>query len=373
MERSSGPNRYTGTMTTMDDSGARAISGVTVVRDGTFAGVVAPTERLVRKAAAAVKADWSIPTDLPTSSSDLRAPEEDRHRRRRTRRHANRRGRCCGRSRAGCADVRRELPDSLHRARAARTAIGGRRVDRRQADGLDRHAAALRRSRPSSPKRSEFPKTQVRVIVPDTGSAYGGKHTGEHAIEAARLAKAAGKPVKLVWTRAEEFTFGYFRPAGVIDVKAGGRRRRADHGVGIRQLELGCLRDSDAVRHSQPADSVPSVRIAAPPGLVPRPCGDGESLRARDAHGRRRARARRRRRGVPLEASQRRADARRAHGRRAEDRLAETLRRRPRARYRVRNREGQLRRDRRRAVCSGERIQGRTIGRCLRVRCDRQP
>jgi isoquinoline 1-oxidoreductase len=57
------------------------------------------------------------------------------------------------------------------------------------------------------------------VIVPDTGSAYGGKHTGEFAVEAARLAKAAGKPVKLIWTRAEEFRFGYFRPAGVIEVK----------------------------------------------------------------------------------------------------------------------------------------------------------
>jgi nicotinate dehydrogenase subunit B len=61
----------------------------------------------------------------------------------------------------------------------------------------------------------------VRVIVPDTGSAYGGKHTGECAVEAARLARAAGKPVKVVWTREEEFTWAYFRPAGVIDVKSG--------------------------------------------------------------------------------------------------------------------------------------------------------
>ena len=53
------------------------------------------------------------------------------------------------------------------------------------------------------------------------GSAYGGKHTGEVAIEAARLARAAGRPVKLVWTRAEEFAWAYFRPAGVIDIKAG--------------------------------------------------------------------------------------------------------------------------------------------------------
>jgi CO/xanthine dehydrogenase Mo-binding subunit len=39
-------------------------------------------------------------------------------------------------------------------------------------------------------------------------------------VEAARLAKAAGKPVKLVWTREEEFTWAYFRPSGVIDVRS---------------------------------------------------------------------------------------------------------------------------------------------------------
>src|SRR5262249_46297349 len=44
------------------------------------------------------------------------------------------------------------------------------------------------------------------------------------AIEAARLAKATGKPVKLVWTRDEEFTWAYFRPAGVIEVNSGIRK-----------------------------------------------------------------------------------------------------------------------------------------------------
>jgi isoquinoline 1-oxidoreductase len=42
-------------------------------------------------------------------------------------------------------------------------------------------------------------------------------------VEAARLAKAAGKPVRLVWTREEEFTWAYFRPAGVIEVKSGAK------------------------------------------------------------------------------------------------------------------------------------------------------
>jgi isoquinoline 1-oxidoreductase len=66
-----------------------------------------------------------------------------------------------------------------------------------------------------------IPENSIRVRMPDMGSGYGGKHTGECAVEAARLAQAAGKPVKLVWTREEEFTWAYFRPAGVIEVRSG--------------------------------------------------------------------------------------------------------------------------------------------------------
>jgi isoquinoline 1-oxidoreductase len=62
--------------------------------------------------------------------------------------------------------------------------------------------------------------SQARVIVPDSGGGFGGKHTGEVAIEAARLAKAAGKPVSLRWTRAEEFAWAYFRPAAAFEAKA---------------------------------------------------------------------------------------------------------------------------------------------------------
>lgn len=65
-----------------------------------------------------------------------------------------------------------------------------------------------------------LPPEKVRVIVPDFGGGFGGKHTGEAALEAARLAKAAGKPVKVRWTRAEEFAHAYFRPAALIDVAA---------------------------------------------------------------------------------------------------------------------------------------------------------
>ena len=81
-------------------------------------------------------------------------------------------------------------------------------------------------------------RERVRVIMPDTGSGYGGKHTGEAAMEAARLARAAKRPVKVVWTREEEFTWAYFRPAGVIEVISGVRSGREDHRVGISQLQF---------------------------------------------------------------------------------------------------------------------------------------
>jgi isoquinoline 1-oxidoreductase len=53
------------------------------------------------------------------------------------------------------------------------------------------------------------------------GGGFGGKHSGEAAEEAARLAKVAGRPVAVHWTRAEEFTWAYFRPAAVIECQAG--------------------------------------------------------------------------------------------------------------------------------------------------------
>jgi len=56
--------------------------------------------------------------------------------------------------------------------------------------------------------------------VPDVGGGFGGKHSGECAVEAARLARSTGKPVQLRWTREEEFTWAYFRPAGIIEAEA---------------------------------------------------------------------------------------------------------------------------------------------------------
>ena len=156
--------------------------------------------------------------------------------------------------------------------RPAGAAGRGCRMGRRQADRLDRDAAARSACESELARALGVPEDRVRVIVPDTGSGYGGKHTGEAAVEAARLARAAGKPVKVVWTREEEFTWAYFRPAGVIDIKAGRQERRHADGLGVPQLQLGRLGPANPLRRSPiGAPGVPRRRLAPAPGFLPRP------------------------------------------------------------------------------------------------------
>jgi isoquinoline 1-oxidoreductase len=66
-----------------------------------------------------------------------------------------------------------------------------------------------------------FPPRNVRVITPFVGGGFGGKSNIQQALEAVRLAKLAGKPVQVGWTRAEEFFYDTFRPAAVVKIKAG--------------------------------------------------------------------------------------------------------------------------------------------------------
>ncbi|MCX5762720.1 MAG: molybdopterin-dependent oxidoreductase [Gemmatimonadetes bacterium] len=62
---------------------------------------------------------------------------------------------------------------------------------------------------------------KVRIITPYVGGGFGGKSASQQAVEAARLAVASGKPVRVIWSREEEFFFDTFDPAAVINIRAG--------------------------------------------------------------------------------------------------------------------------------------------------------
>lgn len=70
-------------------------------------------------------------------------------------------------------------------------------------------------------KEIGFPLEKVRVIVPFVGGGFGGKAAYYQGVEAAKIAKLAGKPVMVVRTRDEEFFYDNFHSAGVVKIKSG--------------------------------------------------------------------------------------------------------------------------------------------------------
>ena len=220
------PPAYGAEIISADTKAAEAIPGVKVVSDGNFIGVAAPDPPTAERAVKAIKAEWNLPQgpsnanlfDYLKGNADQRGGET---------RPAPRAGDQTGDVEKALASAAVKLQRTYTVQYIAHTPLEPRAaVAEWEGDQLTVWTGT---QRPFAVKDElveafRLAPNKVRVIVPDTGSAYGGKHTGDAAVEAAHLARAAGKPVKLVWTREEEFRWAYFRPAGVIEVRSGAHR-----------------------------------------------------------------------------------------------------------------------------------------------------
>ncbi|HEY1576540.1 MAG TPA: molybdopterin cofactor-binding domain-containing protein [Terracidiphilus sp.] len=213
------PEGYNAKLESIDTSGAEKMPGVKVVRDGDFTGVVAPDAFTAKQAVEAIKGKWTIP-DQPSNQTLFEYLKN------------NPEGGRDDAFRSGSADQGYATAEVKLEARYTTEYIAHTPLEPRAAvaEWDDGKLTVWTGTQRPFGVQEELMQTfqlspkQVRVIQPDMGSGYGGKHTGEAAIEAARLAKAAGKPVKVVWTREEESTWAYFRPAGIVEVKAGARK-----------------------------------------------------------------------------------------------------------------------------------------------------
>lgn len=213
------PPAYHASLSSIDTKSAEAMPGVTVVHEGEFIGAAAPDSFTAERAVDAITTNW-------TKKDQIDSAELFDHLRK-----TAREGRAEQSNEQAPAANEDAFKTAAHRLKATYTIayIAHTPLEPRAAVAswdADKLTVWTGTQRPFG-VRSELaeafgmPEDKIRVIVPDTGAGYGGKHTGEVAVEAARLAKAAGKPVKVAWTRQEEFTWAYFRPAGVIDIDAG--------------------------------------------------------------------------------------------------------------------------------------------------------
>lgn len=209
------PPSFDAKLASVDTSAVAAMHGVTVVRDGDFVGVAAIDEHLAQKALTSINAKWEEqPGQISARDlfSYIKAKGNE----------AKEGGGLQYSGKTPKAD--KALNSAYTVAYIAHVPLEPRAAVAEWNGGKLTVWTGTQRPfgvRAQLAETFSLPEDQVHVLMPDTGAAYGGKHTGECAVEAARLAKGAGKPVKLIWTREEEFTWAYFRPAGVIEVRSG--------------------------------------------------------------------------------------------------------------------------------------------------------
>lgn len=205
---------YGAKLVSADVSRAQAMTGVRVIKDGDFVGVAAPTRKAAEAALNVIDAKWDFTTQ-PSRTEIFQYIKKN--------------------SKRGDAKINGDVDESFLRSDIkieqtyninyiAHVPLEPRAgLAKWEGDKLTVWTGTQVPFGVQEDLADVFgiSKDKVRVIQPDTGSGYGGKHTGEAGVEAARLSKGAGQPVKITWSREEEFAWAYFRPAGVIDVKAG--------------------------------------------------------------------------------------------------------------------------------------------------------
>lgn len=203
----------------IDESSIREIAGATVVREGAFVGVVAETEWAAIRAAKALKVTWSAPaTKMPGGADEIYAYLKD------TKSYqdqvpADRGDVDAAMSRAAKTfEATYKWPFQIHGMLGPSCAVADVRPDRATiwagSQGpfrtRDRIAAILK-----------LPADSVRVIYREASGCYGRLSADDVAEDAVVMSRAAGKPVRVQWTRGDEHAWAPKGPPHLITVRAG--------------------------------------------------------------------------------------------------------------------------------------------------------
>lgn len=125
-----------------------------------------------------------------------------------------------------------------------------------------------------------IPRENIRVKFSRIGGGFGRRLVNDYANEAVFISKTIKRPVKLVWSRQNDFQCDYYRPAGCYHFKA------AMDGNKVTALEIKICTTSrylfrggspahgtEAFPDQQPAGMIPNFRISYSPLLTNIPVG----------------------------------------------------------------------------------------------------
>jgi nicotinate dehydrogenase subunit B len=210
------PPAHGATLLTIDTAAAEALPGVRLVKDGDLVAVLHADPEAAAAALALVHVQWQVPSGGPDTEGIfehiVQAATE--------RQTIDSRGDLA----AGRANAAKLFETRYRKGYVAHAPIEPHTALAEVRDGKATVWASTQTPFPTRDlvaKALQLDAAQVRVITPFVGGGFGGKSTSTQAVEAARLARAAGRPVQVAWTRAEEFFFDAFDPAAVVDIVSG--------------------------------------------------------------------------------------------------------------------------------------------------------
>ena len=210
------PPAHGATLSRVDTAGAEAMPGVTVVNQDGVMAVLAADPETSERALAAISAEFREPVPtvdtesifehLVASAPEPNVPDQE------------------GDLAMGRRSASRTFEHTYYNSYVAHAPMEPHTAVAEVRDGkatVWSSTQAPFTQQPTIARAIGFQPADVRVLTPYVGGGFGGKVSGQQAVEAARLSQITGRPVQVAWTRAEEFFYDTFRPAATIKVASG--------------------------------------------------------------------------------------------------------------------------------------------------------
>jgi isoquinoline 1-oxidoreductase beta subunit len=216
-----------GTLESVDEAPARAVRGVkAVVKLDNAVAVVADRWWRAKKAVLALRPQWKTPAEMMASDDAMFALLKSSIGAADSYMTATDRGKkqeMAARVEAVFANAKDTVEREYQVPFLSHSPIEPMNATARvSADGCELWAPMQNQSSMQIDVAKALGIAKEKVVLHTTliGGGFGRRLETDYGVQAAHIAKAAGAPVKLIWTREEDITHDFYRPASVCRIKA---------------------------------------------------------------------------------------------------------------------------------------------------------
>ncbi len=208
------------------DAAKNVIGFVAVVRDELLTqagsegvGIVATNTWALGKMTEALAIEWQVEGAFEQKHIDAQI-DVDRHLAKGSLRHSLQ-SKSMDKALAWDVDLRFDIPMAAHAAMEPRCAVADyQRHDNKPSLAMWVGTQDLFYQQDVLVKKLKLDPSQVKVQAMRVGGAFGGKTISTVELEAAVLSRSVQAPVHVQWTREQEMTFAFHRPASTHRVRA---------------------------------------------------------------------------------------------------------------------------------------------------------